>query len=141
MFEGGSVAVSSLRDEIDKLAASKKMTNKECGALLDVVMLLDEISGIPGDRLREIAAAEREGRLVVLPKESHQPMFVKSDALSIFDEWNDVSGAIEKGTSWYYEAQAVVEEVAAMAFGAGIFYEAERHAEAEAALAGKGEQR
>ena len=31
-----------------------------------------------------------------------------------------------KGTGWYYELQAVIENVAAMAFGAGIFYQAER---------------
>ena len=74
--------------------------------------------------------ADAEGRLVVLPKDSHQPVFVKMDAVNTFDKWNDTTGAIPNGTSWYYEAEAVVEEIAAMAFGAGIFYEAERHAEA-----------
>ena len=93
---------------------------------------------IPTDRLEEICQAERENRCVVIAKEEHQPMFVKSDAIDIFDIWNDVTGAIPKGISWYYEAQAVIEEIAAMAFGAGIFYEAERQAEAEKAL--KGEQ-
>ena len=85
-------------------------------------------------RLRELAEADKDGRCVVLPKEAHQPMFVKSDAMSIFDQWNDVTGAISNGTSRYYEAQSVVEEIAAMAFGAGIFYEVERTHSAEAAL-------
>ncbi len=59
-------------------------------------------------------------------------MFVKDDALNTFDQWNDVTGAIPKGTSWYYEAQAVIEQIAAMAFGAGIFYEADRRETKEA---------
>lgn len=94
----------------------------------------DIIKGIPLQRLAEICEAERGGRCVTISKESHQPMFVKSDAVDIFDQWHDVTGALGKGTSWYYEAQSVVEEVAAMAFGAGIFYESERRAEAEKAL-------
>lgn len=78
------------------------------------------------DLLSELFQSADEGKIIELGKESHQPMFVKSDALAIFDEWNDVTGAIPKGISWYYEAQGVIEEVAAMAFGAGIFYESER---------------
>ncbi len=97
----------------------------------------DIIDGIDRDRLETICVADRDGHIIVVPKEAHQPMFVKSDAVDIFDQWNDVTGAIPNSTSWYYEAQAVIEEVAAMAFGAGIFYESERRskAEAEAALA------
>jgi hypothetical protein len=76
--------------------------------------------------LSELFQAQDEGKIIELGKESHQPMFVKSDALAIFDEWNDATGAIPRGISWYYEAQGVIEEIAAMAFGAGIFYESER---------------
>jgi len=82
---------------------------------------------------QQICQAEKAGRVVVLPKETYQPLFVKSDALAIFDNWNDVTGAIPKGTSWYYEVQAVIEEVAAMAFGTGIFYQAEQ-SQAQATL-------
>lgn len=83
----------------------------------------------------KLLEAEKDGRVVVLPKEAHQPMFVKSDAIGTFNKWNDITGAIPDGTSWYYEAQAVIEEIAAMAFGAGIFYQADKE-QAEAALAG-----
>ena len=85
------------------------------------------------DRLEEICNAERDGRCLSIPKDAHQPMFVKADAVDTFDKWNDVTGAIPNGISWYYEAEAVIEEIAAMAFGCGIFYEAERKA-AEKAL-------
>ena len=102
----------------------------------------DIIRDIPLERLAEICEAERDGRCVVLPKESHQPMFVKMGAVDTLDQWNDITGALEKGTSWYYEAQTVVEEVAAMAFGAGIFYESERSkTAAEAALKGESNER
>lgn len=56
----------------------------------------------------------------------HQPFFIKEDAISLFDSWNNATGAIPSGTSWYYECCAVIEEIAAMAFGAGIFYQSER---------------
>jgi len=34
----------------------------------------------------------------------------KRRALNIFDGWNDVTGAVTKGSSWYYELQGVVED-------------------------------
>lgn len=78
-----------------------------------------------------LVQAESEGRII--PKEAHQPSFVKYDAIDIFDQWNDTTGVLDKGTSWYCEIQGVIEEVAAMAFGAGVIYQSE----ASAALAAK----
>lgn len=77
----------------------------------------------------ELKQAKSEGRII--PKEAHQPSFVKYDAVDIFDQWNDTTGALDKGTSWYCEIQSIIEEVAAMAFGAGAIYQSE----ASAALA------
>ncbi len=31
-------------------------------------------------------------------------------ALNSFDEWNDVTGVVQKGTSYYYELQGVIED-------------------------------
>ena len=31
-------------------------------------------------------------------------------ALNLFDEWNDVTGAIPKGSGWYWEIQSVVSD-------------------------------
>lgn len=81
-----------------------------------------------------LVQAESEGRII--PKEAHQPSFVKYDAIDIFDQWNDTTGVLDKGTSWYCEIQGVIEEVAAMAFGAGVIYQSE----ASAALAAKEER-
>lgn len=81
-----------------------------------------------------LVQAESEGRII--PKEAHQPSFVKYDAIDIFDQWNDTTGVLDKGTSWYCEIQGVIEEVAAMAFGAGAIYQSE----ASAALAAKEER-
>lgn len=78
-----------------------------------------------------LVQAESEGRII--PKEAHQPSFVKYDAIDIFDQWNDTTGVLDKGTSWYCEIQGVIEEVAEMAFGAGVIYQSE----ASAALAAK----
>ena len=82
-----------------------------------------------GKNVTEYEQAELEGRLLIFPKDTHQPYFIKQDALSMFDEWNNATGVIAKGTSHYHEIQAVIESIAAMSFGAGIFYEAERKAE------------
>lgn len=81
-----------------------------------------------------LVQAESEGRII--PKEAHQPSFVKYDAIDIFDQWNDTTGVLDKGTSWYCEMQGVIEEVAAMAFGAGVIYQSE----ASAAQAAKEER-
>lgn len=81
------------------------------------------------EEFAELKQAESEGRII--PKEAHQPSFVKYDAVDIFDQWNDTTGALDKGTSWYCEIQSIIEEVAAMAFGAGAIYQSE----ASAALA------
>lgn len=83
------------------------------------------------EELAALVQAESEGRII--PKEAHQPSFVKYDAIDIFDQWNDTTGVLDKGTSWYCEIQGVIEEVAAMAFGAGAIYQSE----ASAALAAK----
>ena len=34
----------------------------------------------------------------------------KRRALNIFDEWNNVTGYVEKHTGYYYELQSVVED-------------------------------
>jgi hypothetical protein len=31
-------------------------------------------------------------------------------ALNLFDRWNDVTGAFEKGTGYYYEIQGVISD-------------------------------
>lgn len=86
------------------------------------------------EEFAELKQAKSDGRII--PKEAHQPSFVKYDAVDIFDQWNDTTGALDKGTSWYCEIQSIIEEVAAMAFGAGAIYQSE----ASAALSEMGEQ-
>ena len=56
-------------------------------------------------------------------------------AETIFDAWNDVTGAVCKGTSWYYELKSVIEDVVKLSFGAGVLY----REEAEQALKGGAE--
>jgi hypothetical protein len=44
--------------------------------------------------------------------------FAIRQALNNFDEWIDCTGALPKGTSWYYEAQGCIED--AVKIGAKI---------------------
>ena len=46
-------------------------------------------------------------------------------ARTIFEAWNDVTGAVCKGTSWYYELESVIEDVVKISFGAGVLYKEE----------------
>lgn len=71
----------------------------------------------------ELKQAENEGRII--PKEAHQPYFVKLDALEIFESWNEITGVFGVNTSRYHEIESLIEEVAAMAFGAGVIYQSE----------------
>lgn len=116
-----------------KLELAQKEDSADGVAAWTIELFKTITDSISPDRLEEICNAERDGRCLSIPKDAHQPMFVKADAVDTFDKWNDVTGAIPNGISWYYEAEAVIEEIAAMAFGRGIFYEAERKA-AEATL-------
>ena len=38
--------------------------------------------------------------------------YAKRKALELFDRWNDVTGAIEKHSSWYHEICSVIEDCA-----------------------------
>lgn len=44
--------------------------------------------------------------------------FAIRKALNMFDNWNDVTGALDKGGSWYYECQGCIED--AVKLGAKI---------------------
>jgi hypothetical protein len=47
--------------------------------------------------------------------------FAIRQALNNFDRWNDVTGFVSKGTSYYYEVQGVIED--AVRIGAKIAIE------------------
>ena len=34
----------------------------------------------------------------------------KVAALELFDQWNDVTGAVSKGSSWFWELKSVIED-------------------------------
>ncbi len=131
--ENNHMEIKELPEEIDNYYAHREIYDRkeQAASILDAILTV-----MSAACLAELVEAGPD-RVVVLSKKSHQPMFVKDDAINTFDQWNDVTGALQKGSSWYYEAQAVIEEVAAMAFGAGIFYESERAA--LAALKGEGQ--
>nr|DAM15867.1 MAG TPA: hypothetical protein [Caudoviricetes sp.] len=82
----------------------------------------------------ELKQAKSDGRII--PKEAHQPYFVKLDALEIFESWNEITGVFGVNTSRYHEIESLIEEVGAMAFGAGAIYQSE----ASAALSEMGER-
>lgn len=49
----------------------------------------------------------------------------KRRALNILDDWNDITGAVEKETSWYWELQGVIEDAVEVGAQAALgIYEA-----------------
>ena len=65
---------------------------------------------------------------VILPPCKVGDRYVMDTAKTIFNTWNDVTGALVEGTSWYYELESVIEDIVKLSFGAGVLYreEAER---------------
>lgn len=51
--------------------------------------------------------------------------YVMDTAKTIFNAWNDVTGALVEGTSWYYELESVIEDIVKLSFGAGVLYREE----------------
>ena len=73
---------------------------------------------------------------IVVPPVKVGDKYVMDTAKSIFKAWNDVTGAVCEGTSWYYELESVIEDIVKLSFGAGVLY----REDALKALEGSGEK-
>ena len=62
---------------------------------------------------------------VILPPCKVEDRYVMDTAKTIFNAWNDVTGALVEGTSWYYELESVIEDIVKLSFGAGVLYKEE----------------
>ena len=62
---------------------------------------------------------------IVVPPNKVFDTDVMCAAETIFDAWNDITGAVCKGTSWYYELKSVIEDIVKLSFGAGVLYKEE----------------
>lgn len=57
--------------------------------------------------------------------------YAKRRALNLFDKWNNVAGAVEKHTGWYYEFQSVIEDAVECGAQAALGIEEQLEAEKE----------
>ena len=73
---------------------------------------------------------------VIVPPCKVEDKYVMDTAKTIFKAWNDVTGAVCEGTSWYYELESVIEDIVKLSFGVGVLY----REEAEQALKGGGQE-
>ncbi len=62
---------------------------------------------------------------VIVPPCKVGDKYVMDTAKTIFNAWNEVTGAVVKGTSWYYELESVIEDIVKLSFGAGVLYREE----------------
>ena len=62
---------------------------------------------------------------VIVPPCKVGDRYVMDTAKNIFNAWNDVTGALVEGTSWYYELESVIEDIVKLSFGAGVLYREE----------------
>lgn len=62
---------------------------------------------------------------VIVPPCKVVDRYVMDTAKTIFNAWNDVTGALVEGTSWYYELESVIEDIVKLSFGAGVLYREE----------------
>lgn len=66
------------------------------------------------DRLAELEDLIENGTLIELPLDID---ILEDYAHKIFDSWNDITGAISKNRSWYYEALSVIDDIVGMVWG------------------------
>ena len=135
--------MSKLRNDVDNLAASKKLTVKESATLLDVLQWLDEIDGISYDRLRVICAAELNGTLHIAPNATDTPVWLpcKVGDTMYSSTLGKVRSFIVAGFEFYGKKLLVVEQIKIGREMREYGKAAHRtQAEAEAALAPEGGQ-
>lgn len=73
----------------------------------------------------EIIADHLIANGVICPPCKVGDRYVMDTAKTIFNAWNDVTGALVEGTSWYYELESVIEDIVKLSFGAGVLYREE----------------
>lgn len=73
---------------------------------------------------------------IIVPPCNMGDRYVFDTAITILNTWNDVTGALHKGSSWYAELESVIEDIVKLSFGAGILY----REQAEQALKGGGQE-
>ena len=59
---------------------------------------------------------------VIVPSCKVGDRYVFDTAMTILNTWNDVTGALHKGSSWYAELESVIEDIVKLSFGAGVLY-------------------
>lgn len=68
-----------------------------------------------GERLCQLEDKIENGTLVEFPITDKD--ILEDYAHKIFDSWNDITGAVNKNCSWYYEALWVIDDIVGMVWG------------------------
>lgn len=66
-------------------------------------------------RLAELENKIEQGTLIELPILDED--ILEDYAHRMFDSWNDITGAIHNGCSWYYEVLSVIDDIVGMVYG------------------------
>lgn len=105
--------------------------------MTDRKRLIELISGLPFsaeyEKYNSLEFAEHLANYllangVIVPPCKVGDRYVMDTAKTIFNAWNDVTGAVVEGTSWYYELESVIEDIVKLSFGAGVLYREEAEA-------------
>ena len=131
-------AIHELNDDINFLGATM-LTEGECVILLRELERLQALTAdIPLDRLEAICAAEREGKVVVLPCKVGDAVYFGGKQGVVADVGLSVPVRVKHGNGDDFLRQgwsAVWKDFSASDFGKTVFL---IRAQAEAALAGEG---
>lgn len=88
-----------------------------------IELIQSAVDGCARHWAEKIADYLIENGVIAIPV--HETLSITDTAIGIFEKWNDVTGAVANGTSWYYELQSVIEDIVKLSFGAGIMYREE----------------
>ena len=67
------------------------------------------------DRLAELEDKIEQGNLIEIPTIDEE--ILEDYAHRMFDSWNDITGAIHNGCSWYGEVLSVIDDIVGMVYG------------------------
>jgi hypothetical protein len=67
------------------------------------------------NRLAELEDKIEQGTLIELPILDED--ILEDYAHRMFDSWNDITGAIHNGCSWYCEVLSVIDDIVGMVYG------------------------
>lgn len=92
-----------LKEKLETILSSPELPFEEDLTAVDCKQMYDILCKIEQGTLIELPILDKE----ILEDYAHR----------MFDSWNDITGAIHNGCSWYSEVLSVIDDIVGMVYG------------------------